>query len=192
MKKHILFCILLVVISLNASDQFSDDFLNRDKYGWSNFDRYVKARKIKLAKQELLQMYDLDKQNIITNVLRSSVAPGWGQFSAKRNLKGQLIVGAEIALIGSFLYYNDKYLTNYDEYKKANYIGDIENFYDKANKHYLTSRTFLALGITVWLYNIIDAVISTNEYNQDVWDSLYNDYERGKIILSPNGISLRF
>jgi len=192
MKKYIIFIILLAAINLNASDQFSDDFLNKDKYGWSNFDKYVKAREIKFAKQELLQMYDLEKQNTINNILKSTVAPGWGQFSTKRYLKGQLLVGAEIALIGSFLYYNDKYLTNYDEYKKANYIGDIEKFYDKANKYHLTSRTFLALGITVWLYNIFDAAISTNNYNQDIWDSLYNDYERGKIILSPNGISLRF
>jgi len=193
MKQVIIsFILVIVFLNLQAVDKFTDGFLDKNKYGWIDKGNYSKTRVDKLARQKLLQIYDLKQQNILDNVIKSAVAPGWGQMSAGQYTKGQILMGAEIILFGSFIYLNDKYQSNYNSYKKANYITDINHFYDKANEHYATSRAILGLGIGIWLYNLYDAVITTSEYNQDVWNSLYKDYRRKKIVLSPIGLSLRF
>lgn len=192
MKKIIFISIIFVVFNVNVHAQFSDVFLDKNKYGWNTNDKYSRAREDKLARQKLLQIYDLKKQNTLDNVLKSAVAPGWGQLSAQRYAKGQLMMGAEIFLIGTFIYYNDKYLEEYDNYKKANYIGDIEHFYDKASEYYATSRAIIGLGVAIWVYSIFDSVLTTSDYNQDIWDSLYKDYQKKKIVFSPTGITIRF
>jgi hypothetical protein len=192
MRQIIILFILLIIFNLNALDKFSDSFLDKSKYGWDNHEKYTRVRTDKLARQNLLQIYDLKKQNILDNALKSTILPGLGQLSVKHYAKGQILMGTEIFLIGSFLYYNDKYLTEYDNYKKATYIGDIQDFHKKANEYHATSRAIIGLGVAVWLYGIFDSVLTTTDYNQDIWESLYKDYQRKKVVFSPTGITLRF
>lgn len=182
----------LLAICLNISGQFNEEFLNKNKYGWDTAEKYYSVRAEKLARQKLLQIYDLKKQHIMDNALKSTVLPGWGQLSAQSYTKGQILIGSEIFLLGAFIYYNDKYLTEYDNYKKADYIVDIEKHYDKASEYYATSRSVIGLGIAVWLFGIIDSYFTTSNYNQEVWDSLYKEHQRKKIILSFSGITYRF
>jgi hypothetical protein len=190
--KKILILIPLLILSVNCFSDFQDDFLDNTKYGWATREKYLNYRTDKTARQKLLQIYDLKKQKITDNMLKSAIAPGWGQMSAGQFTKGQIILGTELVIIGSYIYFYDQYKTQYDEYEKANYIVDIEDYYKKANEYHTASRAVLGIGIAVWIYNLYDTVITTNSYNQDLWTSLYQDYQRQKITLSPLGFNIRF
>jgi hypothetical protein len=139
----------------------------------------------------LLQIYNLKKQDVKTNMLRSCLLPGWGQYSAQRYTRGQIIFVSELCLLaGSILYYNEA-MGNFDKYKNANYIGDIRKYYQKAQKNYESSQLFLGAGLFLWLLNIYDSIGTTEAFNNDTWNTLYKD-ENHRISLELNGVSIKF
>jgi hypothetical protein len=82
--------------------------------------------------------------------------------------------------------------TNYDKYKKADYIGDIEKYYTDANTPFQYSKILLGFGVVVWLYTIYDTVQVTEEYNNEIWDNIYMEYYKKNLIITPTGFTLRF
>lgn len=191
MKTFAIVIIIFLPIFLFCQTAGESDFSNPLKYGWNTPEKLFSYRQDLQKRQDMLQIYEMKKQNVVTNLVKSSVIPGWGQYAAHRFTKGQIVLVAEVSiLVGSYLSYLDA-MDNFDKYKKANYIGDINKYYKKAQDQYEQSQYLLGAGLVLWLFNIYDSVISTEAYNNDTWRTLYED-ESKSISLEINGISLNF
>ena len=192
MKKMI---IILAILSFSVflfSEFDIEKFVDPHKYGWESLEKYYSDRKNFEERQKLLQIYELKKLSVSKNILKSVIAPGWGHFTAKRYTKGQILLGLEVILIGSGIYYYDQAMENYDKYKKADYIGDIEKYYTDANTPFQYSKILLGFGVVVWLYTIYDTIQVTEEYNNELWDNIYMEYYKKNLIITPTGFTLRF
>ncbi|MCD4820069.1 MAG: hypothetical protein K8S23_15405 [Candidatus Cloacimonetes bacterium] len=183
---------LLFIQVLCAQDFDEKKFSNINKYGWDNPEIHLEARENLFSRQKLLQIYQLNKKKPYTNVIKSAIMPGWGHFSAKNYIKGQILLATEIALFGTSLYYYDQASEYYDKYKKATNITDINNYYEKTRSPLRLSREFLSFGILIWIYTIYDTLIVTESYNRELWENLIIEYHDKKLKVTPTGISLRF
>jgi len=194
MKKYA-FVLLIICVQILLGTEFNlNRFTNPQKYGWDTRKKQLLIRKNLVERQKLLQIYETQKLSSVKNVFKSMVVPGWGHFSAKRYTKGQFLLGAEILLFGTSLYFYDQAMDKYDKYRKATYIEDIYQYYNDAKIPYGYSQGLLSLGIFVWLYTIYDSITVTEDYNRDLWQNIFFEYQNQKIKLdvSPSGFSLRF
>lgn len=192
MKKKIIILAILSFSIFLFSEFDIEKFVDPQKYGWDSLEKYYSDRKNIEERKKLLQIYEFKKLSVPKNILKSVIAPGWGHFTAKRYTKGQILLGLEVILIGSGIYYYDKAMENYDKYKKADYIGDIEKYYTDANTPFQYSKILLGFGVVVWLYTIYDTVQVTEEYNNEIWDNIYMEYYKKNLIITPTGFTLRF
>jgi hypothetical protein len=167
-------------------------FSEPDKYGWTNPELRIKAREDLYNRQKLLQIYHLNKQNPTKNVIKTMILPGWGHFSAHRYTKGQVLLGMEIILLGSSIYFYDQAKEYYDKYKQSTNILDINNFYEDTKIPLRLSQGFLTLGILVWIYSLYDTPKVTDEYNKDLWDKLIFEFHQKRVEVTPHGVTLRF
>ncbi len=176
-----------------AAEEFDiKEFSNPAKYNWQNMaDRY-EARKELDNKQKLLQIYELNKQGVITNMVKSAFAPGWGHYSSRNYTKGHAFIASEIVLFGTSFYFYNQAMDDYHNYEDSHYIGDIKQLYLDANSNYKYSQLFFSLGTIVWLYTIYDSISATQEYNQKLWIDLSNKLQSKKIVMTPTSITLRF
>jgi hypothetical protein len=150
------------------------------------------ARKELDTKQKLLQIYELNKQGIVTNMFKSAFAPGWGHYSSRNYTKGHAFIASEIVLFGTSFYFYNQAMDDYHNYEDSHYIGDIKQLYLDANSNYKYSQLFFSLGTIVWLYTIYDSISATQEYNQNLWIDLSNKLQSQKVTITPTGITLRF
>ncbi len=192
MKKVILILIGMISCSLWSVEFDIEKFSRPNKYGWENSDQQLKARENRTNKQQLLQIYNLKNQDIPSNMIKSAIVPGWGHFIAGKPTTGTVLLGTEIILMGTSIYFYDKAMDNYDKYKGSNYIADIKQFYNDANSPYTYSQILFSLGVTVWLYSIYDTISVTDEYNKDLWQTIILEYQTKKIQITPTSITLRF
>lgn len=91
---------------------------------------------------------------------RSAIVPGWGQFHKGSNLKGSLILGGTVALVGGIIF---------TENQRADYVNKIMKTHDANNKRaYATKRDHFATGRNIcigavaalYVYNLVDAVVA--------------------------------
>lgn len=91
---------------------------------------------------------------------RSAIVPGWGQFHKGSNLKGGLILGGTVALVGGIIF---------TENQRADYVGKIAKTHDAGIKRaYATKRDHFATGRNIcisalsalYVYNLIDAIVA--------------------------------
>lgn len=91
---------------------------------------------------------------------RSTIVPGWGQFHKGSNLKGGLILGGTVALVGGIIF---------TENQRADYVKKIMKTHDANNKRaYATKRDHFATGRNIcigavaalYVYNLVDAVVA--------------------------------
>jgi len=190
MKYIIVF--LLFIQVLYAQNFDVKKFSNIHKYGWDNNELHLEARENLFSRQKLLQIYQLNKQKSYSNVIKSAIMPGWGHFSAKNYVKGQILLATEIALFGTSLYYYDQASEYYDKYKSASNITDINDYYEKTRPPLRLSRQFLAFGVLICFYTIYDTLTVTDNYNKELWDNLILEYYEKKLQITPTGISLKF
>ena len=134
----------------------------------------------------------MDAQTVSSNLLKSAVVPGWGQFSAKQPVKGEIILGLEIITLGTSLLFYDKAMNYYRKYETATQVNEIEQFYKKAQSPYQYSMIFAGLGLVVWVYNLYDVASSTDIYNTAVWNEIVRKYSKSPLQLTPQGIQLNF
>ncbi len=188
----IIFTLIVLLPSFGFSQVTSDDdFSHPHKYGWDSPEKLFSYRQDLQKRQKLLQLFSMKKQHISENLVRSAIIPGWGQYTAQRYTKGQIIFVSEIAILaGSYFVYREA-MDNFDKYKKANYIGNIEKFYNRAQTRYEQSQMLLGAGILLWLFNIYDSIGSTEAFNADTWNTLYQDKTK-MISVDFNGISFKF
>ena len=194
MRRLLLACMALCAITaaLDAQDFDMQTFSDPAKYGWDNFDQRFAAQDELMNRQQLLQIYRMQKLDASTNIAKSAIAPGWGHFSAQSYTKGQILLGLQVVLLGSSLYFYDTAMEKYDEYKNATQIDDMNQAYNDALKPYRYSQAFFGLWIIVWGYTLWDTYQVTEEFNADLWRDIINEYNRGAVQLTPTGISVRF
>ncbi len=169
-----------------------EKFSDPTKYGWLNPQDHNESRSDLLKRQKLLQVYEMNKFNYRDKVIKSAIVPGWTQFAAGKYAKGQIILGLEVALFVSSFYYYDQAMNYYDKYKNADYIGDIEDYYEKTKTPWRNSQLFFGLGVMVWIYNIYDTFLVVDEYNTELWQKIYLDYHNKKLTVTPKGLTYRF
>ena len=192
MKKIILLLLIIFVKTLCAEKFDIKKFSDPNKYGWDTHEKFLSAREDLQKRNNLLQIYETQKQKPISNVIKSGIVPGWGHFSAQHYWKGQFLLGLEIILLGTSYLYYDQAMDIYDKYEKATYIGDIEKYYSAAKSPYNMSQVFLGLGIIVWAYNIYDTIVVTEKYNDALWEKIIFENQDTSISISPIGLSMRF
>lgn len=162
------------------------------KYSWDSASAWKSARADLQENMLVYQEWNQKKQSHLTNCLKSMIAPGWGHFSARQYLKGEILLGIQIVLAGSAYYFYDQSDDFYEKYQNATQIDEINQYYIDANSLYRTSGIFLGLWIIVWGYTVFDTIQATEDYNRDLWYILYDEYQQKKISLTPTGIEIKF
>lgn len=192
MKKYFIVSLLLFISILTAEEFDIKEFSDPAKYGWNNMAERIEARSELHSRQKLLQIYKLNKQNVLTNMIKSAFAPGWGHYSSHNYTKGHVFIASEIILFGTSFYFYNQAMDDYHNYENSNYIGDIKQLYLDANSNYKYSQLFFSLGAVIWFYTIYDSISATQEYNQNLWIDLSKKILSQKVLISPTGITLRF
>ncbi|MCK9557112.1 MAG: hypothetical protein M0R50_03600 [Candidatus Cloacimonetes bacterium] len=190
--KYIILIVLLFGITLCNAQSFDlQAFADSTKYGWKDYLDRAEYRKDLTYRQNKLQLYELEAVPFGGNVLKSAVIPGWGQFATKHNSKATVILSAELISVISALYFYNQASTNYDRYQNATQVDEINDYWSKAEIPYHYSLLMVGLAGVIWLYNMYDVVMSTNEYNENLWQDIMNR-DSSPLKLSPTGLELRF
>jgi hypothetical protein len=193
MKRISLCCfILFSVFAVYAEDFNINKFTDPQKYGWQSWEDRMQYRSELYERQKLLQIYEIEAQSISGNMLKSAVFPGWGQFNSRYYTKGQVFLAAEIALLGTSLFFYDRAMDKYDKYKTATQIDQMNEYYHQAQTPYQYSMVFLTFATVVWAYNLFDVVQSTEDYNAGVWEKTIKTYYEAPVSLTPEGVQIRF
>lgn len=193
MKKTLItFVFLTLSLWLMAQGFDIAAFSDTTKYGWKDYYQRMDYRNDFLERQKLLQLYEMDAQTVRSNMIKSAIVPGWGQFSAKQPIKGEIFLGAEIVTFGTSLLFYDRAMSYYRKYETATQVDAIEDYYKKAQAEYQYSVIFTGLGLIIWAYNLYDVVVATGEYNAGVWETIMKKYYKSPVKLSPDGIEIRF
>jgi len=192
MNRYLIIIVLFFATLLTAEEFNIEKFSNPSKYNWENMEDRFKAREDLDSRQKLLQIYELNRQQIIGNMLRSAIVPGWGHYKSHDYTKGHTFLASEIVLFGTSLYFYVKAMDDYDKYEDSHYIGNIKQFYLDANNNYKKSQLIFSLGAIVWIYTIYDSISATQEYNQNYWNELSKKLHSQKVVITPTSITLRF
>ncbi len=195
MMNRIIFLLILLLSLSNLLAQGSFDinaFTDPQKYGWMSWEDRIQYRQDLYERQKLLQIYEIDAQSISGNVLKSAVFPGWGQFNARNYTKGQVFLAIEITLLGASYFFYDKAQDNYEKYKNATQIDQMNAYYHDALVPYQYSLVFLTFATVVWAYNVFDVVQTTERYNAEVWEKTIKTYYDAPLRINPDGIEIRF
>ena len=189
------YAVVLLVLSFQPLIAQSFDiqaFSDSTKYGWKNYTERAAYREELASRQSLLQIYELEAQPLNGNIIKSAFIPGWGQFSTKAPTKGTVILGSELVLIGTSLYFMDRAMSNYRKYKQANQVEDIESYYKDAQVPYQYSFILLGFAGIVWGYNLFDVIQSTQAYNAKLWLDVVQRSKNNSLQVTPTGLELRF
>ena len=192
MNRYLIIIVLFFATLLTAEEFNIEKFSNPSKYNWENMEERFKAREDLDSRQKLLQIYELNKQQVVGNMLRSAVVPGWGHYKSHDYTKGHTFLASEIVLFGTSIYFYVKAMDDYNKYEDSHYIGDIDQYYIDANSNYKKSQLIFSLGAIVWIYTIYDSISATQEYNQNYWNELSKRLHSQKVVITPTSITLRF
>ncbi|MBC8383140.1 MAG: hypothetical protein H8E22_04995 [Candidatus Cloacimonetes bacterium] len=196
--KKILLIIILIALSLplfaDEPGEFGSDAIlqNNIKYGWDNATNWENSRIDLQENMTIFKQWENKKQSHLTNCLKSMIAPGWGHFSTRNYLKGEILLGLQVLLAGSAYYFYDQSQDYYEKYQNAHQIDEINQYYIDANASYSTSGILVGLWIIVWGYTVLDTIQSTEDYNRDLWFTLYDEYMNSKVTVTAHGIQIRF
>ncbi len=193
MKRITLSLIITIMLNLVLAAEFDiKEFTNPYKYDWDTYEKRISYRIEREERQELLQIYNMRKQSIASNLVKSAIIPGWGQISSHSDIRGQLILGVEIVALGGCVFLYTRAMDKYDKYKDATQINEIDRLYDEALEPYTLSMALLGLYSLIWGYNLYDSAQATEGYNAQLWNTLLEEKASRRILLTPTGIQLRF
>ena len=192
MNKYLVIIILLLSTLLLAEEFDIEEFSNPAKYNWENMKDRFEAREDLVSRQKLLQIYEMNRQQIVSNIIKSAFAPGWGHYSSQDYTKGHVLMASEIVLFGTSYYFYNRAMDNYHNYEDSHYIGDIKQLYLDANSNYKYSQLFFSLGTVIWIYTIYDSISATQEYNQNLWNDLSKKLHSQRVLITPTSITVRF
>ncbi|HPV14214.1 MAG TPA: DUF5683 domain-containing protein [Candidatus Cloacimonadota bacterium] len=193
MKRILLLLFLTLAASLALAQKFDiEAFSDSTKYGWENYLDRADYREELSRKQALLQLYELEINSLKRGVLKSMVAPGWGQFDNKQSIKGSIFLASEIAMVGASLYFFDRSNYYYQRYLNATQVEEIESNYNAAVAPRQYSLIFAGVGALIWAYNIFDVIQSTEEYNARVWQRIEAKDRESRVRMDGIGIEIEF
>ncbi len=193
LKTELLLCLLVFMMLPMFCQTFDiQAFSDSTKYGWLNFKDRETYRDQLEARKNLLQIYELEAVPVNANIVKSALIPGWGQFASKAPTKGTLILSSELVLIGTSLYFWDRAMTNYRLYKNATQTEDIQKYYKEAQSPHQYSQIMLGFAGIVWIYNVFDAIQTTQQYNSNLWLEIMERSKNNPISVTPDGIEVRF
>lgn len=192
-EKSLLMLLFLFSIGLCAAKPFDiQAFSDTTKYHWQDFSDRADYREDLLFRQNRLQLYELESVSFNANIIKSAVLPGWGQFATKHNTKATVILSMELVSVIGAVYFHDQAKKNYDKYYAANQIDAINDYWGKAEKPHHFSLMLIGLGSVIWAYNLYDVVVSTNEYNANLWDEIIQRGSGSALQITPTGVEFRF
>ncbi len=193
-KSYILFLLLLVISGgLYAQLRFDiEAFSDTTKYGWADYAARADYRSELYNRQQLLHIYELESQPLTANILKSALVPGWGQFSTNAPVKAEIIIGAEVLALGTAYLFYDRSMNYYRKYQNASQVGEIEDNYKKARTANQYATLTAGLGLIVWIYNMYDVIVSTEEYNASIWKKIVERNRDSALQITPEGLELRF
>ncbi len=91
---------------------------------------------------------------------RSAIVPGWGQFYKGSYLKGGLILGGSVALIGGIIYTQSQ-RTDYINKIGKTHDANIKKAYATKRDHFTTGRNICIGGLAaLYVYNLVDAIVA--------------------------------
>ncbi|HOH78699.1 MAG TPA: hypothetical protein PLO35_03185, partial [Candidatus Cloacimonadota bacterium] len=170
MSRRLVLFLLLLGCQYGWAQSFDiNAFSDSTKYGWQTYLERNAYRQDLLERQDLLQLYEMEANSLRDCVIKSAIAPGWGQFVNKQSTKGSVFLATELVLAGASLYFYDRSMYYYNRYLDASQVEDIESYYNAAVGPRQYSLIFLGVGALVWIYNIFDVIQGTEEYNAQVW-----------------------
>ncbi|HNZ06761.1 MAG TPA: hypothetical protein PKI63_03125 [Candidatus Cloacimonadota bacterium] len=193
MSRRLVLFLLLLGCQYGWAQSFDiNAFSDSTKYGWQTYLERNAYRQDLLERQDLLQLYEMEANSLRDCVIKSAIAPGWGQFVNKQSTKGSVFLATELVLAGASLYFYDRSMYYYNRYLDATQVEDIESYYNAAVGPRQYSLIFLGVGALVWIYNIFDVIQGTEEYNAQVWKRVVQKHREAKINLNGNGIEISF
>jgi len=163
-----------------------------NKYNWNDLNSWKKARQTFHHNLQVLNIYQVQKQSKTVNFLKSMVMPGWGHLSSNELTRGEVLLGLEIFLAGSALYFHDKSSDYFNKYKKATDVQSISQYYTDANSAYQNYQALLGLMFFVWGYSALDSFRATATYNSNLWNKLSVEYKGKTLKVEPFRLNLRF
>ncbi len=117
---------------------------------------------------------------------RSAIVPGWGQFHKGSYLKGGLILGGTVALVGGIIF---------TESQRSDYVSKITKIHDAGIKRaYATKRDHFATGRNIcvgaaaalYVYNLLDAFVAPGARRVVTLRSNGNTYAFAPTLLEGN------
>ena len=139
------------------------------KYNWNNAEERYQYRENLAFKKGLIDSYEAERLSTTLNLGKSAILPGWGHFDTNNVLRGQILLSTEIILAGTSFFLYDKSVEKYDKYKASKQIDEINQYYSDANRLYKQSQLTMGLFAAIWVFNIYDTYVSTNQYNEWLW-----------------------
>ena len=91
---------------------------------------------------------------------RSAIVPGWGQLYKGSTLKGGLIMGGSVALIGGIIY-TETMRQDYMNKIKNTHSSELIRKYKTRADNFALSRNICIGGLAaLYVYNIVDAIVA--------------------------------
>ena len=90
--------------------------------------------------------------------IRSAIVPGWGQFYKKHNTKGFLFLTAEIASIGSIIYFQNQYNYNMNRSEETPTLEIKKEYVSRAQDNANYRNIAIGTAVATWVWSVIDAV----------------------------------
>ena len=91
---------------------------------------------------------------------RSAIVPGWGQFYKGSTLKGGLILGGTVALVGGIIF-TENQRTDYVNKIAKTHDAEIKRSYATKRDHFATGRNICIGAVAaLYVYNLVDAVVA--------------------------------
>ena len=93
--------------------------------------------------------------------VKSSLLPGWGQWSMGKKRKGSILMGAALISLSGSLYYTWQTREHEQDYLNAIRLSQIEQNYDRYNSSYRTRNILWGSFATIWVLSQIDLWLNT-------------------------------
>lgn len=91
---------------------------------------------------------------------RSAIVPGWGQFYKGSNLKGGLILGGTVVLIGGIIF-TENQRADYEKKIAKTHDAEIKRSYATKRDNFATGRNICIGAVAaLYVYNLVDAIVA--------------------------------
>lgn len=98
----------------------------------------------------------------------STLVPGLGISAVEKNKPFWLLGVFGYASVGSSLYLNSSYKSNYDKYLKATDSQEAQNYFTKSENQQQLSKVMAYTAIGTWSVSIIWTILRTRQHNKSI------------------------